>query len=132
MFVTAFANVGASGDFGGSWFLTRLLGEAKAKELYFTSPRIGADEALRLGLINAIIDDEDFQAGALSYCEDIAARAPIAMARMKENINRASTVDLAAALDGEAHNMAMTMSTGDHKEAAAAFVEKRSPVFTGE
>jgi len=132
LFVTAFANVGASGDFGGSWFLTRLLGEAKAKELYMLSPRLDADEALRLGIINAIIDDEDFQQGALKFCSDLANRAPIALARMKENINRASTVDLATALDAEAHNMAMTMSTGDHKEAAAAFVEKRSPVFTGE
>lgn len=132
LFVTAFANVGASGDFGGSWFLTRLLGEAKAKELYFMSPRLGADEALRTGLISEIIEDDDFQAGALNWCHSLASRAPIAMARMKENINRASTVDLATALDAEAHNMTMTMATGDHREAAAAFVEKRSPIFSGE
>lgn len=132
LLVTAFANVGASGDFGGSWLLTNLLGESKAKELYFTSPRLTAAEAKDIGLINAIIDDDDFAQGALNYCNGLADRAPMAMTRMKENINRASTVDFATALDAEAHNMVFTMSTADHREAAAAFVEKRSPIFSGE
>lgn len=132
LLVTAFANVGASGDFGGSWLLTNLLGESKAKELYFTSPRLTAAEAKDIGLVNAIIDDDDFAQGALNYCNDLAQRAPMAMTRMKENINRASNVDFAAALDAEAHNMVFTMSTADHREAAAAFVEKRTPIFSGE
>lgn len=130
--VTAFANVGASGDFGGSWFLTRLVGEAKAKELYFRSPRLTAADALDLGLVNAVLDDDDFELAALNWCNDIAHQAPLAIARMKENINRATLVDAATALDAEAHNMVETMSTADHREAAAAFVEKRTPVFTGE
>jgi len=135
LMVTAFANVGASGDFGGSWFLTHLVGAAKAKELYFRSPRLSAQEALDLGIVNAIVDDEDpvsFEAAALAWCNDIASAAPKAMSRMKENVNRAATVDLSAALDAEAENMVYTMSTADHREAAAAFVEKRTPVFTGE
>jgi len=135
LMVTAFANVGASGDFGGSWFLTHLVGAAKAKELYFRSPRLTADEALDLGLVNAIIGDEDpasFEAAALDWCGDIATETTIAMARLKENLNRAATADLATALDAEAVNMAFTMSTADPREAAAAFVEKRTPVFSGE
>lgn len=135
LMVTAFANVGASGDFGGSWFLTHLVGAAKAKELYFRSPRLSADEALDLGIVNAIVGDEDpasFEAAALDWCNEIAAAAPKAMSRMKENLNRAATVDLATALEAEAENMVYTMSTADHREAAAAFVEKRTPVFTGE
>lgn len=132
LLVTAFANVGASGDFGGSWLLTNLLGESKAKELYFTSPRLTAAEAKEIGLVNSIIDDDDFEQGALNYCHDLAQRAPMAMSRMKENINRASNVDFAAALEAEANNMVQTMATADHREAAAAFVEKRTPVFTGE
>lgn len=132
LIVTAFANVGASGDFGGSWFLNRLLGESKAKELYFRSPRVSADEALELGLVNAVLDGDDFEQAALMWCADLAGQAPLAMARMKENLNRASDVDLATALDAEAENMVLTMATADHREAAAAFVEKRAPIFTGE
>jgi 2-(1,2-epoxy-1,2-dihydrophenyl)acetyl-CoA isomerase len=130
--VTAFANVGASGDFGGSWFLTQLVGTAKARELYFTSPRLTAREAMALGMVNQVLADDDFEARALDWCRDLAARAPIATRLMKENLNRAVTVDLATALDAEAPNMIRSMSTADHREAAAAFVEKRSPVFTGE
>ena len=129
--VTAFANVGASGDFGGSWFLTQLVGTAKAKELYFTSPRLSATEARDLGIINQVLPDEGFDAAALAWCRDMAQRAPIALRYMKENLNRALHADLAAALDGEAAAMVRTMTTADHKEAAAAFVEKRKPTFTG-
>ena len=130
--MTAFAKVGASGDFGGSWFMNRLVGEAKAKELYFRSPRLTAIEALRLGIVNEILDDDDFESAALTWCNEIADQAPLAVTRMKENLNRASRVDLGEALDAEAANMVFTMSTADHREAAAAFVEKRTPIFTGE
>jgi 2-(1,2-epoxy-1,2-dihydrophenyl)acetyl-CoA isomerase len=129
--VTAFANVGASGDFGGSWFLTQLVGPAKAKELYFTSPRLSSTEALELGLVNRVLPDDDFDRAAIAWCQSLAERAPIAQRLMKENINRALHVDLATALDAEAQNMVRSMSTADHREAAAAFVEKRPPTFTG-
>jgi 2-(1,2-epoxy-1,2-dihydrophenyl)acetyl-CoA isomerase len=129
--MTAFANVGASGDFGSSWFLPRLVGEAKAKELMFTSPRLTAREAQDLGIINVVLPDKDFATSALAWCQALAQRAPIALRYMKENINRAGDVTLQAALDAEATAMVRTMSTDDHKEAAAAFVEKRTPRFTG-
>jgi 2-(1,2-epoxy-1,2-dihydrophenyl)acetyl-CoA isomerase len=129
--VTAFANVGASGDFGGSWFLTQLVGPAKAKELYFTSPRLSSREAADLGLVNQVLPDEGFDRAALEWCQALAQRAPIAQRLMKENLNRALHCDLATALDAEASNMVRAMSTADHREAAAAFVEKRSPKFTG-
>lgn len=129
--VTAFSGVGGSGDFGGSWFLTQLVGSAKAKELYFRSPRLSARDAESLGLINEVFPDENFDQVAVDYCQALAARAPIALRYMKENINRATGVDLATALDAEAPAMVRTMSTADHREAAAAFVEKRSALFTG-
>ena len=132
LIVTAFANVGASGDFGGSWFLTQLVGTAKAKELYLTSPRLTAREALALGMVNAVLADDDFETQALEWCRRIAAGPPIAMRLMKENLNRALVADLATALDAEAPNMIRSMSTADHREAAAAFVEKRPPTFTGD
>ena len=131
LFVTAFANVGAPGDFGGSWFLTRLVGTAKARELYYTSPRLSAAEALALGLVNQVLPDDGFDGAALAWCHDLARRAPIAVRLMKENLNRALTCDLATALDAEAANMVRAMTTADHKEAAAAFVAKRPPEFEG-
>jgi len=130
--VTAFTNVAASGDFGGSWFLTQLVGPAKAKELYFTSPRLSAAEAAELGIVNRVLPDDRFDVAALEYCHDLATRAPIALRYMKENINRATSSDLLTALDAEAANMVRTMTTADHREAAAAFVEKRTPRFEGE
>lgn len=131
IFVTAFANVGAPGDFGGSWFLTQLVGTAKAKELYLTSPRLSSAQAHALGIVNQILPDDDFDTAALEWCRGLAQRAPIAARLMKENLNRAITCDLATALDAEAANMVRGMTTDDHKEAAAAFVEKRSPNFLG-
>lgn len=132
LLVTAFANVGASGDFGGSWFLTQLVGPAKAKELYFTSPRLTSADALGLGLVNQVLPDDDFDDAAIAWCQSLAERAPIAQRLIKENINRALHTDLATALDAEAPNMVRAMSTADHREAAAAFVEKRTPTFTGQ
>lgn len=132
LIVTAFANVGASGDFGASWFLTQLVGTAKAKELFFTSPRLTAREAMDLGIVNQVLADDDFEEQALAWCRRVAEGAPIALRLMKENLNRAIVADLATSLDAEAPNMIRSMTTADHREAAAAFVEKRTPVFSGE
>lgn len=129
--MTAFANVGASGDFGTSWFLPRLVGEARAKHLMFTTPRLTARQAEEMGIVNVVLPDENFAATALEWCHDLAGRAPIALRYMKENINRSMDVSLQAALDAEAVAMVRTMGTTDHREAAAAFVEKRSPRFSG-
>lgn len=129
--VPAFVNVAGSGDFGGSWFLTQIVGTAKAKELYFTSPRLSATDALDLGIVNRVLPDDGFDDAALDWCRSLAERAPIALRYMKQNLNRAITCDLETALDAEATAMVRTMSTADHREAAAAFVEKRTPVFTG-
>jgi enoyl-CoA hydratase/carnithine racemase len=130
--MTAFSNIGASGDFGTSWFLPRLVGESKAKELMFTSPRLSAQQAHDLGIVNVVLPNDNFAVAALEWCQALAQRAPIALRYMKENINRAGDVSLQSALDAEATAMVRTMSTADHREAAAAFVEKRAPRFIGE
>lgn len=130
--VSAFATIGATGDFGGSWFLTNLVGPSKAKELYWTSPRLSSAEALAIGLVNQVLPDDEFDASALAYCHDLASRSPVALQLMKENIHRALTCDLETALDAEAANMVRSMTTNDHREAVAAFLEKRAPVFSGE
>ena len=132
-FVTAFAKVGASGDYGGSWFLARLVGVAKAKELYFTSPRVGAREALALGLVNRVVADGELDAAVDALAGSLAAGPSIALNYMKRNFNAvADGLPLAALLDLEAARMVRSMQTADHREAARAFVEKRAPRFTGE
>ena len=130
--VTAFSTIGASGDFGTSWFLPRLVGEAKAKELMWMSPRLDAAEAERLGIVNHVYDDATFADDAMAFCRALAARAPIAMRYIKENIQRGDDVPLAEALEGEAAAMVRTMATRDHREASLAFVEKRPPMFSGQ
>ncbi|MCP3988929.1 MAG: enoyl-CoA hydratase [Actinomycetia bacterium] len=128
---TAFANVGFSGDFGGSWFLSQLVGTAMARELYFTARRVTSGEALSLGLTNRVVPAESFEADALAFAEELASGPPIAHRLMKENLNRALHHDLRECLDAEAVGMTRTGQTEDHKEAAKAFVEGRRPEFKG-
>ena len=130
-FVTAFARVGYSGDFGGSWFLTQLVGTAKARELYYLSDAVGADEALSLGIANRVLPDEDFDAQVQKLAERIAAGPVIALRYMKRNLNAAESRPLAECLDLEAWGHTRSGLTEDHREAARAFVEKRPPVFKG-
>ena len=131
VFTTAFAKVGFSGDFGGSWFLTQLVGSAKARELYLTADRFGADKALSLHVVNEVFGDEDFESAALEYVSRFANGPLVAQRYIKENLNRAVGADLLTCLDAEAVAMSRCRSTEDHKEAVAAFVEKRNPSFTG-
>ncbi len=128
---TAFAKVGFSGDFGGSWFLTQMVGTAKARELYYTARRVTADEALQIGIINRVAPTGSFEEESLAFASEIAAGPPIAHRLMKENLNRAVQHDLAECLAGEAVAMTRAGQTEDHREAAKAFVEKRDPVFKG-
>lgn len=128
---TAFAKVGFSGDFGGSWFLTQLLGTARAKELYFTARRVDANEALDLGLTNRVAPAAELADQALAFAAEVAAGPPIAHRLMKENLNRATQHELKECLAAEAVAMTRAGQTEDHKEAAKAFVEKRSPSFVG-
>ncbi len=127
---TAFAKVGFSGDFGGSWFLTQLVGAAKARELYLTADRVDAATALRLGIVNEVLEG-DFEADALAYAARFADGPVVAQRYIKENINRALVADLGTCLDAEAVAMTRCRDTDDHKEAVAAFVEKRTATFRG-
>jgi 2-(1,2-epoxy-1,2-dihydrophenyl)acetyl-CoA isomerase len=131
-FITsAFANIGLSGDYGGSWLLTQIVGVARAKELYYTSRRVGADEGLALGIFNEVVADDELMARARTLAESIAAGPPIALRYMKENLNRAVGADLRTALALEADRMVRCTRTDDHREAVQAFIGKRKPVFHG-
>ena len=128
---TAFARVGFAGDYGGTWFLTRLVGPAKARELYFLSPRLDAAEALGLGLVNAVFSDDGALEETMAVARRLAAGPRVAYRYMKENLNRAVFGELGECMDMEVTHHIRTGLTEDHREAAAAFVEKREPVFKG-
>ena len=129
---TAFANIGLSGDYGASWLLPQLVGVAKAKELFFTSRRVGADEGLALGIFNEVVPDAELGARAAELARTIADGPPVALRYMKENLNRSVGADLRTCLALEADRMSRSAQTQDHREAVAAFLAKRAPVFKGE
>lgn len=130
--LTAFANVGFSGDFGGSFFMTQLVGAAKARELYYLSERIPAREAERLGLVNRVVPDEKLAAETRELAARLARGPGVAYRYMKENIARAASGGaLYECLDAEATHHVHTGLTEDHRNAVRAFVEKRTPVFRG-
>jgi 2-(1,2-epoxy-1,2-dihydrophenyl)acetyl-CoA isomerase len=128
---TAFARVGFSGDYGGTYFMAQLVGTAKAKELYYLSERVSADEALRLGLTNWVCEADELQAKALEIGHRMAKGPTVAYRYMKENLNRALAGDVDDCMDLEATHHVHCGQTMDHKEASKAFVEKREPVFMG-
>jgi len=132
-FVTAaYAKLGLSGDYGGSWFLTQLVGPAKAREIYFTGDRLDARECERLGIVNRVVPDAELESEATALARRIAAGPPIALRYMKENLNRALGESLRACLDAEAERMVQSATTNDYLEAVAAFQAKRAPTFRGE
>ena len=128
---TAFAKVGLSGDFGGTYFLTQLVGSAKAKELYLLSDVILAEEAERLGVVNRAVDPKELEAETMALAKRFANGARITQGLMKRNLNIAEKGDMLLSFDTEALNHSRTAQTADHAEAAKAFVEKRAPVFKG-
>ena len=130
-FTTAFAKIGLAGDYGGSYFLPRLVGAAKARELYFTADLLDAEQAERLGLVNHVYPDVDFPAAVEAWKTRLAELPTIALGYMKKNLNAADHGSLGHVLDLEAQHMTRTFDTEDHRGAARAFVEKQKPEFRG-
>ena len=129
---TAFAKVGFAGDYGGSLFMSQLVGTAKARELYFLSDRISAKEAEDLGLTNWVVAPEALQESAADIAQKLANGPTVAYSYMKENLARALTsADVHDCLDLEASHHIHCGGTDDHKNAVEAFIEKRAPVFEG-
>lgn len=128
---TAFAKVGFAGDYGGTYFMTQLIGAAKARELYMLSERVTADEALRLGLTNWVCEPEALAERTREIARRLANGPAVAYRYMKENLNRAMAGEVDECLDLEATHHIHCGQTEDHREAARAFVEKREPVFKG-
>ncbi|MCP5264727.1 MAG: enoyl-CoA hydratase/isomerase family protein [Burkholderiaceae bacterium] len=130
-FTVAFAKVGLCGDYGASYFLTQLVGPAKAKELLMLSPVLDAAEAAAIGLVTRVHEPDAFADQARAFVRGLAEGPSVALGYIKQNVNLAAHADLRASIDSEATHQVRCMVTADHAEAAAAFVEKRAPKFSG-
>jgi len=130
-FNTAFLDVGVAGDMGGPWSLGHLVGRAKARELYFLPEKFDAVEALRIGMVNRVADDDRFQDEVELVVDRLRSAAPIALRTMKANFLDAERMDLAAFVGVETERHTRMFTTEDTREAFAAKVEKRAPRFVG-
>jgi enoyl-CoA hydratase/carnithine racemase len=116
-------------DLGGTQRLPRLVGPGKAKELIFTAARIDAAEALRIGLAERVVADDQLESQARELATTIAAQPPLAVRGAKIAVNAASQSAVRDGLRVEAENQAVCLRSDDMKEAIAAFVEQRKPEF---
>lgn len=129
---TAFAKIGASGDYGGSYFLPQLVGAAKARELYFTADVVTGQQAYEMGMMTKVASAETFEEESRAYARYLASLPTVAIGYMKKNLNAAQNATLSDVFDLEAAHMMRTFMTDDHKRAAMAFVNKEQPVFKGQ
>ncbi|MBW2267659.1 MAG: enoyl-CoA hydratase/isomerase family protein [Deltaproteobacteria bacterium] len=131
VFATAFARIGLSGDFGGTYFMTQLLGPAKARELYLLGDRIDAQEALRIGLVQRVAPGDAFREQARALARRLADGPPLAYRYMKRNLNAAMREDLRTVLDMEEEGIDRTALSEDFFLAVDAFLNKEKPSFLG-
>jgi 2-(1,2-epoxy-1,2-dihydrophenyl)acetyl-CoA isomerase len=131
-FNLAFASIGLSADSGTTWWLPRLVGPAKAKELLMFPRKIAASDALALGLVTQVVDDDAFQEHVTKVAAELASGPTMAYAAIRRAIAYSSAHDLTSSLAYEAELMAATGRTEDHVNAVRAFLSKRPPVYLGE
>ena len=128
---SGYVKVGLPGDYGIAWLMTRTVGSARARELMFTGERVDAARGEAIGLFNRVVPDDKLMAETLALARDLAAGPRLAIAAMKDNLDDALMLGFDAARDREAERMVRAQVSNDHREAVAAFVEKRKPRFTG-
>jgi enoyl-CoA hydratase/carnithine racemase len=125
-----FTRVGLSGaDMGAAWLLPRIVGAGRAAELLMTGDFITADEALRIGLYNRVVPDDEVLAAATAFAARLAQGPSFAIEITKDALNREAAMDMQAALEAEAQIQASLMTHADFREAYEAFVAKRPPKF---
>jgi 2-(1,2-epoxy-1,2-dihydrophenyl)acetyl-CoA isomerase len=130
-FIQAFCKVGLLPDSGGTWFLPRLVGEARAKALAMLGTPVTAEEALAMGMIHSVVDDAELAAEARKLCAHLASQPTRALAAIKEAVHASWGNTLDAQLDLERDRQGELGRSNDYKEGVAAFLGKRSPRFTG-
>ncbi|MCA1782821.1 MAG: enoyl-CoA hydratase/isomerase family protein [Dermatophilaceae bacterium] len=128
---TAFGAIALSCDSGASWWLPRLVGHARAKDLLFFPRTIPAAECLELGLVTSVVPADEFGDAVLAAAQRLAAGPTQAYGAMRQAILASSATPLPEALDVEESFMASTGDTADHHEAVRAFLAKETPTFTG-
>jgi 2-(1,2-epoxy-1,2-dihydrophenyl)acetyl-CoA isomerase len=129
-FSLAFVKRGLALDGGASFLLPRLAG-MNGLEIALSGDVIGAEEALRLGLVNRVIGEDDFSNHVAAAAEQMAENAPLALAEIKAAFHRALTLPLEAVLEEELKAVRRLVRTEDVREGVASFLEKRKPVFKG-
>jgi len=130
-FGEVFVRRGIHPDWGGIWFLPRIVGYAKAAELIFSGEVIDASEALRIGLVNQVVPHEELATATRQFALTLAKNAPIPIALAKKCLQQFSRLDLGQALDHERFAQEICQRTEDWAEGTRSFVEKRPPVFKG-
>lgn len=130
-FGQVFTRRGAHPDWGGIYFLPRLVGYAKAAELIFSGEVIGAQEALRLGMVNKVVPHQELMQATYDMAGRMAKNAPLPIAFAKRGLQNFSKMDLVQALDYEAFVLGVTVKSDDFMEGFRAFLEKREPIFKG-
>jgi enoyl-CoA hydratase/carnithine racemase len=126
---TGYIRVALSGDYGIAWLLTRLVGTSRARELMFTGEKVDARRAEAIGLVNRVVPDARLRDEAFALATSLAEGPATALRYMKDNLDEALAFDFATARDHEAVRLIKSAGTADHREAVAAFIEKRKPVF---
>lgn len=130
-FNTAFVTAGLSGDYGGAWTLPRIVGPAKARELYLLAEKFDAAQALQIGLVSAVHPDAELMPFVRQKAARLARFAPLTLRAVKQNLNDALDLSFADLLDRESDRQVRCWHTEDAGEAARAYIEKRQPVFHG-
>jgi 2-(1,2-epoxy-1,2-dihydrophenyl)acetyl-CoA isomerase len=130
-FVQAFAKIGLIPDCGGTWFLPRLIGPARARGLALTAEPLPADKAEAWGLIWKTLDDLELMAQAHQLCVHFTAAPTVALALIKRALDEAWANDLDTQLDLERESQREASLSPDYAEGMRAFLQKRSPAFTG-
>jgi 2-(1,2-epoxy-1,2-dihydrophenyl)acetyl-CoA isomerase len=131
VFSEIFVKIGLSSDGGGAYFMPRAIGYQKAFELMTTAAMIKAEEAVALGLINAVLPDADLDATVRKMAEGLANGPYVAIQQTKANLRAGTTLSLAETLDVEAVNQGKCFASKDFMEGVAAFLQKRKPEFKG-
>lgn len=124
-FLASFVRVAIIPDLGASYFLTRRMGLAKAKEIAFTGRTIDSEEALRIGLVNRVFPHEEISGEVMKTARKIASRSPDVLAMAKRNLNMAGRVDLETMMNLEAATQPFMVLRPEHKEAVKKFFEKK-------
>ncbi len=130
-FAEAYVRVGLIPGNGGCYYLPRIVGVGRALEMLLTGEFVGAEEALRIGLVNHVYDDDKFLASAYAYAGKIAAMPPVAVGMIKRAVYQSLTCDLRTSLELIASQMTIVQTTEDYREAITAYKGKRAGVYKG-